>query len=189
MKIVNELLDVSKIEEGRFGYNFLQTDLVGFMSEVLTNAQAEAKKYGVNLYLDKGGREQVMVTIDPNRLGTAVSNLIDNAIRYNVENGSVTVNIKQLSDRPYVEVMIADTGIGIPPQDMSKVFSKFFRAENVLKRETEGSGLGLYITKNILDRHGGTIWAESVIDRGTTFHFTLPTDPRLIPPKEVGFGT
>ena len=118
----------------------------------------------------------------------AVSNLIDNAIRYNVENGSVTVSVKQLSDGPYVEVVITDTGIGIPPQDMSKVFSKFFRAENVLRRETEGSGLGLYITKNIIDRHGGTIWAESVIDRGTTFHFTLPTDPKLIPQKEVGSG-
>ena len=188
LKIVNDLLDVSKIEEGRFGYNFAQTDLVGFMSDVLTNAQAEAKEHGVNLYLDRGSREQVLVTIDQDKLGMAVSNLIDNAIRYNVENGSVTVSVKQLSDGPYVEVVITDTGIGIPPQDMSKVFSKFFRAENVLRRETEGSGLGLYITKNIIDRHGGTIWAESVIDRGTTFHFTLPTDPKLIPQKEVGSG-
>src|SRR3990167_7167884 len=148
LKIVNDLLDVSKIEEGRFGYNFAQTDLVGFMSDVLTNAQAEAKEHGVNLYLDRGSREQVLVTIDQDKLGMAVSNLIDNAIRYNVENGSVTVSVKQLSDGPYVEVVITDTGIGIPPQDMSKVFSKFFRAENVLRRETEGSGLGLYITKN-----------------------------------------
>ena len=112
----------------------------------------------------------------------------DNAVRYNVENGSVTVSVKKLTDKPYVEVRIADTGIGIPPENMEKVFTKFFRAENVLRRETEGSGLGLFITKNIINRHGGTIWAESVIDRGTTFHFTLPTDPKLIPPKEVGIG-
>jgi len=189
LKIVNDLLDVSKIEEGRFGYNFEQTNLVGFISELLKNAQAEAKEYGIKLYFDKGGQQQQMVTIDPNRLGLAVSNLLDNAIRYNVENGSVTIAIKQLTDKPYIEVSVADTGIGIPPENMEKIFTKFFRAENVLKRETEGSGLGLYITKNIVNRHGGTIWAESVIDRGTTFHFTLPTDSKLIPPKEVGIGT
>jgi len=188
LKIVNDLLDVSKIEEGRFGYNFESVNLLDFISEVLTNAQAVAKEYGVKLYFDKGGESSIMVTIDPNRLGLGVSNLIDNAIRYNVENGSVTIGIKRVPDKPYAEVSIKDTGIGIPPQNMSKVFSKFFRAENVMKRETEGSGLGLYITKNIVSRHGGIIWAESVIDRGTTFFFTLPTDSKLIPPREVGIG-
>ena len=188
LKIVNDLLDVSKIEEGRFGYNFEQVNIIDFISEVLTNAQAIAKEYGIKLYLDKGGEQSVMVTIDPNRLGLALSNLIDNAVRYNVKNGSVTVTVKRLTEKPYVEVSVKDTGIGIPPQNISKIFTKFFRAENVLKRETEGSGLGLYITKNIVNRHGGTVWAESVVDRGTTFHFTLPTDPKLIPPKEVGIG-
>jgi len=188
LKIVNDLLDVSKIEEGRFGYNFEQTNLVGFMSEVLKNAQVEAQEYDIKLYLDKGAQQQLMVTIDSSKLGLAISNLIDNAIRYNVKGGSVTVSIKSLTDKPYVEVSIADTGIGIPSGNMEKVFTKFFRAENVLKRETEGSGLGLFITKNIINRHGGTIWAESVIDRGTIFHFTLPTDSKLIPSKEVGQG-
>jgi len=188
LKIVNDLLDVSKIEEGRFGYNFESVNLLDFISEVLTNAQVIAKEYGVKLYFDKGTEASIMVTIDPNRLGLAVSNLIDNSIRYNVENGSVTIYIKRVPDKPYVEMSVKDTGIGIPPQDMPKVFSKFFRAENVMKHETEGSGLGLYITKNIIKRHGGTIWAESVIDRGTTFFFTLPTDPKLIPPKEIGIG-
>ncbi|OGY60905.1 MAG: hypothetical protein A3I33_02180 [Candidatus Colwellbacteria bacterium RIFCSPLOWO2_02_FULL_45_11] len=188
LKIVNDLLDVSKIEEGRFGYNFEQTNLVIFLSEILKNAQAVAKEYDIKLYFDKGAQQQLMVTIDPNRLGLAISNLLDNAIRYNVKNGSVTVNIKLLTDKPFAEVAIADTGIGIPPENMEKVFTKFFRAENVIKRETEGSGLGLFITKNIINRHGGTIRAESVIDRGTTFYFTLPTDSRLIPPKEVGLG-
>lgn len=189
LKIVNDLLDVSKIEEGRFGYNFEQVNIIDFVSEVLTNAQATAKEYGVKLYFDKGKEQSVMVTIDPNRLGLALSNLIDNAVRYNVKNGSVTIVIKRVPGKPYVQISVKDTGIGIPPQNISKIFTKFFRAENVLKRETEGSGLGLYITKNIVNRHGGTIWAESVIDRGTTFNFTLPTDAKLIPPKEVEIGS
>lgn len=189
LKIVNDLLDVSKIEEGRFGYNFVETNLVDFLSELLQNAEAVAKEYGVKLYFDRGGQQKLMVTIDPNRLGLAISNMLDNAIRYNVQNGSVTVAIKQLTDKPFVEISVADTGVGIPQEDINKLFTKFFRAENVMKRQTEGSGLGLFITRNIINRHGGTIWAESVIDRGTTFHFTIPTDSRLIPPKEVGSGS
>lgn len=185
LKIVNDLLDVSKIEEGRFGYSFNTMNLIDFISEVLTNAQAVAKEYGVALYFDRGGESNIQVTIDPDRLALALSNLIDNAIRYNVEHGSVTVGIKRLTDRPYVEVSVKDTGIGIPPENIDKIFSKFFRADNVMKRETEGSGLGLYITKNIINRHGGEIWVESVVNRGTTVYFTLPTDPKLVPPREV----
>lgn len=188
LKIVNDLLDVSKIEEGRFGYNFRQANLIEFVSEVLTNAQAVAKEYGIQLYFDRGSESDIQVTIDSDRLALALSNLIDNAIRYNVENGSVTVKVERFIDRPYVEVSVKDTGIGIPPQNMDKVFSKFFRAENVMKRETEGSGLGLYITKNIIGQHGGAIWVESIVNRGTTVHFTLPTDPKLIPPTEAAIG-
>ena len=188
LKIVNDLLDVSKIEEGRFGYNFESANLIDFLSELLTNAQVVAKEYGVNLYFDRGNETSIMLTIDSNRLGLAISNLLDNAIRYNVKNGSVTVSVKRIPEKPYIQINVKDTGIGIPPQNMAKLFTKFFRAENVLKRETEGSGLGLYITKNIINRHGGTIWAESVIDRGTTFFFTLPTNAELIPSKEVGIG-
>jgi len=186
LKIVNDLLDVSKIEEGRFGYKFRKESVINFITEVLSNAQAEAKEYGIKIYFDKGSETVPDISIDPDRLALAVSNLVDNAIRYNVKNGSVTVSVNVLKDKPYVQISVKDTGIGIPPEDMSKVFSKFHRSANVLKKETEGSGLGLYITKNIINRHGGVIWAESTIDRGTTFHFTLPTDPNLIPPKEVG---
>ncbi len=186
LKIVNDLLDVSKIEEGRFGYSFKQTNIVDFLNGILLNAQITAKKYGVKLYFAKGSDASLSVVVDPDRLGLALSNLIDNAIKYNVKNGSVTVRVEKLIGKPYIKISIKDTGIGIPPQDMKKVFTKFFRAENVIKKETDGSGLGLYITKNIINRHGGTIWAESTVNRGTSFYFTIPTDPKLIPPKEFG---
>ncbi|MDO8574108.1 MAG: ATP-binding protein, partial [bacterium] len=115
----------------------------------------------------------------------AISNLLDNAIKYNVKNGSVTISLLRLPDKPYLQVSIKDTGIGVPSGEVSKLFSKFFRAENAMKADTEGSGLGLYITKNIVGRHGGVIWAESIIGRGTTFYFTLPLDPKLIPQRET----
>ncbi len=185
LKIVNDLLDVAKIEEGRFGYQFENADLVEFLAGILENANVIAKQYGVNLYFDRGSEPSLVVHIDSSKLGLALSNLIDNAIKYNVKSGSVTVRVSRVPDQPYVQVSVEDTGVGIPPEAMQKLFTKFFRAENVMKFQTEGSGLGLYITKNIVNRHGGTIWAESTIGRGTKFFITLPTDPKLIPPTEV----
>jgi signal transduction histidine kinase len=74
----------------------------------------------------------------------------------------------------------------VPPEDMPKLFNKFYRAENAIKLQTEGSGLGLYIAKGVVTAHGGEIWAESEYNRGTTITFTLPTDPNLIPKHETG---
>jgi len=106
-------------------------------------------------------------------------------MRYNVENGSITVKVERLTDKPYIQVSVSDTGVGVPPEAMSKIFTKFFRAENAIRFRPDGSGFGLYITKNIINRHGGSIWLESALGRNTTVYFTLPTDPTLIPPKEV----
>jgi len=186
LKIVNDLLDVAKIEEGRFGYEFMNTNLIEFISGILENANIIAKQYGINLYFDKGDDPAVIVKIDASKLGLALSNLIDNAIKYNVKNGSVTVRIARVPNQPYVQISIEDTGVGIPPEGMQKLFTKFYRSENVMKMQTEGSGLGLYITKNIVNRHGGNIWAESTLGRGTKFFLSIPTDSKLIPSTEVG---
>ena len=185
LKIVNDLLDVAKIEEGRFGYNFENIDIVKFLNEILENANVIAKKYGLKLYFDSGGDRSIILKADPNRLGLAFSNILDNAIKYNVQNGNITVKIERLPCKPYVQVSVADTGMGVPLEAMPKLFTKFFRAENALRFRPEGSGFGLYITKNVINRHGGAIWIESTLGRGTAVYVTLPTDPSLIPPKEV----
>ena len=143
-----------------------------------------AKAYNVSVFFEKPD-QPIIVTFDEQKLGIAISNLIDNALKYNVPKGSVTVNLRLVLNQPYAEVSIKDTGVGIPPEDIKKLFTKFFRAENVMQFETEGSGLGLFVVKNIIERHGGKIWVESELNRGTTFHFTLPTDARLIPQKEA----
>ncbi|MBI5079083.1 ATP-binding protein, partial [Candidatus Wolfebacteria bacterium] len=127
----------------------------------------------------------IMVSIDPQKLGMVLWNLLDNAIRYNVKNGEVIVGVERLKDKPYLQIRVKDTGVGIPPDQINRLFVKFFRSENVVKFVPDGSGLGLYIAKNIIRRHGGEIWAESQINRGTTFNFTVPTDSRLIPSKEI----
>ena len=185
LKTVNDLLDVSKMEEGRFGYNFTEINIIEFIAGGLKNAEVLAKEYGIKLYFDPGPEPAVKIPVDTDKLGMALSNLIDNAIKYNVTGGSVTVKIERLPDKPYLKISVKDTGVGIPTEDMDKLFTKFFRAQNAVGLKTEGTGLGLYIVKNIVNRHGGVIWAESILGRGTIFYFTLPTDPSLIPTKEI----
>lgn len=183
--IVEDLLNISHIEEGRFGYEFVETDLVGFLQKILAEILPQARRVGISLYFDPPTTALLPVHIDQKKLSMAFTNLVDNAIRYNVESGSITVTVQPQSGQPYLEVAVKDTGIGVPPEDAKKLFGKFFRAANAVKSRADGSGLGLYITQNIIQSHGGSIWAESELNRGSTFHFTLPTDFSLIPIKEV----
>lgn len=184
-EIVESLLDIARIEEGRFGYKFEQADISDFLGQILERAMPEANRAGVRLYFEKPEVQLPKVFIDPQRLSLAISNLLDNGIRYNVKNGDVIVRAVQTDGKPFIEVSVKDTGIGIPPEEIKKLFVKFFRADNAIKSQTEGTGLGLYIAKNIIEAHGGQIRAESELNRGTTFYFTLPTDQSLVPQREV----
>jgi PAS domain S-box-containing protein len=188
LKVVEDLLTTSKIEEGRFGYNFQNFDLVKFLNSLLSQAEEIGKQYNVGVFFDSGGIDSLAVYGDPTKLTMAISSLIDNGIKYNTANGQVTVNLRKMKDRPYVEVSVKDTGVGIPPEDLPKIFSKFFRSSNIMTKETSGSGLGLYIARNIIRRHGGEMRVESELNRGTTSYFTLPTDPSLVPQKEITYG-
>jgi len=185
MKVTEDLLDVAKIEEGKFGYNFQEIDITQFLEDALTQAKPIANQYNIKLYFEKPSEPIEKIKIDPQKLAMVLSNLIDNAIKYNIPNGEVVVKIEKQTNKPYLKISIQDTGIGIEKDKINKMFTKFFRAENATKVAVEGTGLGLYISKNIIRRHGGTIWVESIINRGTTFHFTLPTNPTLIPVKEI----
>ncbi len=187
LKTVNDLLDVSQIEEGRYGYDFQAMDINEFADRVLAEMMPYAKEMGIKVYL-KRLENPLAVSIDPQKLGIVLSNLVSNAIKYNIENGEVIVEIKKLEDKPFVEVSVKDTGIGIPADEMQRLFTKFFRADNAQKTVADGTGLGLYITRNIVRRHGGDIWAESQLNRGSIFHVMIPTDPTLIPPKEMAFS-
>ncbi len=187
-KIVNDLLDVSKIEEGRFGFQFENVNIIAFLEELIKETQSIAQQFNVKFYFKKPAEQSIVLSVDAQKLSMAVSNIIDNAVKYNVPNGEVILAIERVKDKPYVQISIKDTGIGIPADQINKLFTKFFRAENVSTAHPDGTGLGLYIAKNIIKRHGGEIWAESEINRGSTFYFTLPTDPKLIPPREIVYG-
>ncbi len=186
--IIDDILDVSRIEEGRFGYNFSNQDLIEFLSHAVEEAGFTGAKYQVRVYFDRPAQKTIPVTIDSKKISIVLSNLIDNALKYNVRNGEVVVKAELIPGEPYAQVSVRDTGIGISEQDLAKIFAKFFRSENATRVAVEGTGLGLYIARNIVERHGGKIWAASELNRGTTFFFTLPTDPALIPAKEKLYG-
>ncbi len=185
LKMVEDLLNITKIEEGHFGYNFEQADIVEFINGILLQVIPAVQREGIKVYFEKPKAPLPKLMIDPQKLALVVNNILENAVRYNVEKGEIAVKVDKVIDEPFVEVSIRDTGIGIAPDEMQKLFKKFFRGENALKTQTEGSGLGLYIAKNIVQAHGGKIWADSELGRGSVFHFTLPIDPKLVPPHEV----
>lgn len=183
--IVEDLLNISRIEEGRFGYQFQKTNILEFIENILNSAAPNARQLGIKIFFNRPEEPIPELMVDPQKLSMAFTNLVDNGIRYNIKNGEIIVGLKKSADGQHVEISVRDTGIGIPPEEMKKLFVKFFRATNALKFATEGSGLGLYITQNIIRAHGGNMNVESEVGRGSTFSFTLPIDPTLIPPKEV----
>jgi two-component system sensor histidine kinase VicK len=111
-------------------------------------------------------------------MGLAVQNLLDNAVRYTPPRGRITIllEIIKFHDRDEKDIIfsIKDTGVGIPKDQQPRVFTKFFRGANVMRMDTEGTGLGLFIAKNIIEAHGGKIWFESEERKGTVFYFSLP---------------
>ncbi|MDO8557118.1 MAG: ATP-binding protein [Candidatus Jorgensenbacteria bacterium] len=173
LKITNDLLDVSKIEEGRFGYAPQRTDIIGLIKTVLRETNSLAKQYNVEL-ADATREQNIPVYIDVNSIGMVLMNLVDNAIKYNTKNGKVVVSAEQAANNRSVRVSVTDTGIGITEEDMKKLFEKLHRGANAAQIEPNGSGLGLYIAKNIVERNNGKIGVESTLNRGSTFWFTLP---------------
>ncbi len=183
IKIVNDLLEAAKIEEGKFGYKFEDAELSQFINKIISYVEPIATGYGISVRFNDG-RQKYGVRIDPDRLGMVLSNILDNAIRYNTKGGSVAISLEEAQNRGrFVKIKVSDTGIGIPEEDLNQMFEKFHRSQNAIQAEPNGSGLGLYIAKNIVKRHGGEIGVESALGRGTTFWFTLPLDKALVPEK------
>lgn len=170
--LVNDLLNVARIEEGRFLYDFSRVSFVDLLKETLESFQTsmKMKNITVKLRLPKGNKIEVMM--DREKMKLALQNLIENAINYSPAKSDVTISLK--CDKMNLSLAIADRGMGIPKNQQSRVFAKFFRGNNAVKMETEGTGLGLFLVKNIIEKHGGKIWFETEENKGSTFYFTLP---------------
>lgn len=170
--LINDLLNVARIEEGRYVYKPVPTDLESMIQSRIDFLQEEIKRKKLKFEFKKPVTKLPQVAIDAEKIDLVIQNLLENAIRYTPTGKEVTVSLK--GGIKEIEVTVADTGIGIPQYQQKRVFTKFFRGANAMRMATEGTGLGLFITKNIIEAHKGKIWFESEKNKGTTFHFTLP---------------
>lgn len=175
--IVNDLLNIDLSDAARADYHWSDVDLAELIDSIIfefTN-QAESKK--IELVFNRPANHLPTIQADPVKLRIVLENLIDNAIKYTKRHGRVMImiNSERLnSAQNSLEVIIKDSGVGIPVAEQSKIFHKFFRASNAILAEPDGSGLGLFIAKDIVDKHQGSIWFDSHPDTGTTFHLLLP---------------
>jgi signal transduction histidine kinase len=170
-RLVDELLDVSRIESGRLELRVADVDLPELLAEVMRRHQLMATKHDLRLQYDPA--HQLGVRGDRDHLEQVLNNLIGNAMKYSPDGGAIDVRVTRVGELE-VEFAIADRGIGIRPAELARVFGLFYRSPDRLARDVGGMGLGLYITKEIIDRHNGRIWAESEVGKGTTFHVALP---------------
>ena len=172
IKLINDLLDISRIEEGRFLYKFSISSLEDLINEVVDSLTKKIRERNIHFSFKRPTGPLPKIKMDFNKMRIAINNLLDNALRYTPNSGEVTLEAK--FDKDNIQVAISDSGVGIPESEQHRIFTKFYRGNNVIKMQTEGSGLGLFITKNIIKRHKGKIWFNSKLNQGTTFYFTLP---------------
>ncbi|MCP6718396.1 MAG: ATP-binding protein [Patescibacteria group bacterium] len=172
ISLINDLLNVTRIEEGRYLYKPVLTDIKIVLQFVINSYKEEGKKRNIKLELRGQKKKTPKVFLDVEKIKLAFQNLIDNAIKYTMPGGKIVVSL--VFNSKEITVSVKDNGVGILQDQQERVFGKFFRGSNVIKMETDGSGLGLFIAKNIIESHGGRIWFESKLGKGTTFHFTIP---------------
>ena len=172
ISLINDLLDVTRIEEGKYVFRETLTNMESIVQFVLNSYKEEFKRKNLKIEFKKVKTKPPLIKVDVEKMRLAIQNLIDNAVRYSSSGGKVTVALQYAKKE--VEISIKDAGIGIPKDQQSKVFEKFFRGSNAVRLDTEGSGLGIFIAKNIIESHEGKIWFESAVGQGTTFYFTLP---------------
>ena len=170
-ELVSDLLMVSRIEQGRLPLEISEFSLKEMTEQIINKFKAYAEASNIEITFNT---EEPLsnVVADPSQTKSVIENLLDNAIRYIKGKGKIEISIRKRGD--FLLFSIKDTGVGIPQKDQKHIFQKFFRSANVMKHQTQGSGLGLYIVKSIVEMCGGKIWFNSREGEGTTFLFTLP---------------
>lgn len=175
-ELISTLLNITRIESGTIAVSPKTIRIDKAIEELLPELSLMANSKSIDLTLRTRGKASTIIKTDSLIVKEVVTNLVSNAIKYTPDGGTVSIIIRPR--RPDILVEVKDSGWGIPKFSQDQVFSKFFRAQNIVKRETTGTGLGLYLVKGLLDTLGGKIWFTSEEGSGTHFFFTLPRAQR-----------
>ncbi len=173
-RLVNDLLDLSRVQWGKLHLQYSRFYLVDVLSESVRSAQASAEQH--TIYLDIATQDTSIVA-DKLRLSQVIGNILDNAIKYSPHGGQVTVKLERQNDEYLVS--ITDQGIGVGQEYLDHIFERFYRVRNTASRQYSGIGLGLYVTRAIVEEHGGRIWVTNNDGLGCTFSFTVPVTSRM----------
>lgn len=173
VELVNSLLNVSRLELGTFMVEPELTDVSKLAGSVIDEQkpQIAERKIEISSSFEKN---VPLIQADPKLLRMVMQNLLSNAVKYTPEGGKIELALSLDQEKKNVLLAVSDTGYGIPKNQQDRIFTKLFRADNVRGKETEGTGLGLYIVKSIIEHSGGKVWFESAENKGTTFYLTLP---------------
>ncbi len=183
--LVNSLLNISRIESGRIKITPKLASLKKVMNQVMKELEPAAQRKGILVSL-KSRSIAPRMKIDPKLLYEVYKNLLSNAIKYTQKKGKIEITLSKQKDT--ITCKVKDNGLGIPHEEQARIFEKFFRGSNVTQNETEGTGLGLYLSRIIADTIGGKIWFESEQNNGSTFWFSFPVDGFKAKKGEVGLS-
>lgn len=170
--LINKMLVVTRIESGKIVYEPALIHIEDVIDAALLDFAGYVKAHHLQLEFQKPLQPLPYIYADAEAIRSVVQNLVENALYYTKDGGTVTLSVTREND--FIKASVQDNGIGIPVHQQSGIFNKFFRADNAAKAKTDGSGLGLFVAKSIIAKHGGEIGFASTEHVGTTFYFTLP---------------
>lgn len=179
VELTNDLLDVARLQADRLDLRPEPTDLVALARRVSRRMQVTTQHHKL---IVESSEDYVVASVDARRIEQVLGNLISNAIKYSPDGGDVRLTVSSDADRRHALITIRDSGIGISKEQQGRLFSRFVRADNARDRGIGGTGLGLYLCREILARHGGRIWLESQLNQGSAFFVELPLSP--VTPEE-----
>jgi len=179
-RLTSDLRDLSLVESGQLKLELASTDVVELIQRKIFQTEASAREKGIQLEIEIP-QEVTEINVDPLRIEQVISNLITNAMQHTPSGGSITISVKTVPvdgnehvQVPSLVISFADTGKGIPSEHLAHIFDRFYRVESSRSRMQGGTGLGLAIVEQMVQAHGGQVWAESELGRGSTFYIALP---------------
>ncbi|EJP6472631.1 PAS domain S-box protein [Clostridium sporogenes] len=171
MKLINNLLDTTKLDSGYLKLNLVNYNIVSLIEEITLSVASYAESKGINIIFDTDVEEKI-IAVDPDKIERIILNLLSNAIKFTSPEGNIFVNIKDAEE--HVHIHVKDTGVGIPSDKLESIFERFFQIDKTLKKNKEGTGIGLHLVKSFVEMHKGEVTINSELGKGTEFIIKLP---------------